>query len=90
MFSAESLWMNAADTCEHISQTSFPHTYLQQPTEVAVEALCQSVQQLAERPVCAGGEGVTLGGERAGQVSAGLQHGHLGVLLHNPTDLNKQ
>lgn len=65
-------------------------SYLQQIIQVAVEALGQSVQQLAERPARAGGEGVFIRGEGGNELSAGLQHRHVSVLLHNPTDLSEQ
>lgn len=65
-------------------------SYLQQIIQVAVEALGHSVQQLAERPGRAGGEGVFIRGEAGDELSAGLQHGHVSVLLHNPTDLSEQ
>lgn len=55
-----------------------------------MKALGQSVQQLAERPARAGGEGVVIRGEGGNQESAGLQHRHVSVFLHNPTDLSQQ
>lgn len=69
---------------------SSPVSYLQQIIQVAVEALGQSIQQLAERPARAGGECVFIGGEGGNKLSAGLQHRRVSVLLHNPTDLSEQ
>lgn len=65
-------------------------SYLQQIVQVAVEALGHSVQQLAERPARAGGEGVFIRGESGNELRADLQHRHVSVLLHNPTDLSEQ
>lgn len=63
---------------------------LQQVTQVGAEAISQTVNQLAERQVRAGGEGVAVGAKGTGQVCASLQHSDLCVLLYNTTCLRQQ
>lgn len=63
---------------------------LQQVIYVGAETLSQAIKQLAERQLCAGGEGVAVGAKRVDQVGASLQYSDFCVLLHNGTYLGQQ
>lgn len=65
-------------------------THLQQFTQIGAEAFGQTIHQLAECQVCAGGEGVVVGAKGTSKVGTGLQHSQVSVLLHNATNLGQQ
>lgn len=74
----------------HLKRAFCTLTHLQQVTQVSTETFGQTVQQLTERQVCAGGEGVAVGAKGPGKVGTSLQHREFSVLLHNATHLRQQ